>query len=102
MRSHAISGTVVRQQAFANQGALRPTLYMLSLAEENREDIVFQDGVRCVVAMCILEGSTSPLIQGICARTLCLLSCHDDVSVRSRMVQDGAVRVSFMEIFLLQ
>ena len=72
------------------------TLYMLSLAEENCKDIVLQDGVRCVVAMCILEGATSALIQGICARTLCLLSCHKDVTVRSKMVQDGAVRVSHL------
>ena len=72
------------------------TLYMLSLVKENLADIVYQEGVRCVVAMCILEGATSPLIQGICARTLCLLSCHKEVAVRSKMVQDGAVRVSMI------
>jgi len=70
------------------------TLYMLSLVEENRTDIVEQEGVRCVVAMCIMKDATSPLIQGVCARTLCLLSCKTNADVRSRMVQDGAVRVS--------
>ena len=70
------------------------TLYMLSLVEENRADIVNQNGVRCVVAMCIIESATSPLIQGVCTRVLCLLSCKTDATVRSKMVQDGAVRVS--------
>jgi hypothetical protein len=74
------------------------TLYMLSLVEENRADIVFQDGVRCVVAMCIIQDATSPLIQGVCTRMLCLLSCKTEADVRSRMVQDGAVRVSTFSI----
>jgi hypothetical protein len=75
------------------------TLYMLSLVEANRPDIVNQDGVRCVVAMCIIKEATSPLIQGVCTRTLCLLSCKTSASIRSRMVQDGAVRVSTRTTF---
>ena len=77
------------------------TLYMLALVEANRPDIVNQDGVRCVVAMCIIKDATSPLIQGVCTRTLCLLSCKTNASVRSRMVQDGAVRVSEQFLFYI-
>lgn len=64
-------------------------LYFLVQSEETREELAEKGAVKVTVGLAVIN--STPLIQSLCARILCLLSCSPMAVLT--MVEAGAVRI---------